>query len=344
MQYKIFFIVNMFFQLAMLNSMASGVLNTSTVKQLHSEITNGKYGKVSSVIVMQNSKVIFERYYGFSQVNTLHPISSVTKSITSLAIGICLDKGLITSIDEPISKFLPEFSTVYMEQPHKSKIVIRHLLNQTSGFDWDEWTIHYSYAGNQLVNLSHYTGNWVDYIMNLPLKTEPGNVFNYNSGNSELLKEIVCRVSGTDFIEFVNSNLLIPLGISNFYWEGYSGNRQPAWGGLSLTSRDMLKFGLIMLNNGKYGGKQIVSNSWVTSSSYMPVDAGNSRYGLHWWVNYLEATNEPFYYAAGYGDQYIFILPSKSMVVAVNAQNFTDFKFEKSIIDMFKMLVNSITN
>lgn len=320
------------------------VFGSSAMRQLSNDISNGKYGKVSSVLILKGNKVIFERYYGFSQAGTIHPVSSVTKSITALSVGICIDKGYIASVNDPISKYLPDYLSTYKTQPHKAQITIKHLLNQTSGFDWDEWNPHYSYAGNQLVQLAQYQGNWVDYIMNLPLKNSPGTVFCYNSGNSELLKEIVCRVSGTDFFDFINQNLFAPLNITAFYWESYSGNRNPAWGGLSLTTRDMAKFGSLILNNGMFGGKQIVSANWIQSTFQTTIRTDKARYGLHWWIGEFPDSHETYYYAAGYGDQYVYIAPQRNLVVAVNALNFTDFKFEQNITEMFYLIVKSITN
>jgi CubicO group peptidase (beta-lactamase class C family) len=314
---------------------------SKSTEKVHLDILNGKYGKVSGVVVYKSNRIVFENYYGFSQPNTLHQISSVTKSITSIAVGICLDKGYIQSIKTPIYKYFPDYNFIFSKDSTKKLITIEHLLNQTSGFKWDEWTIHYSYAGNPLIELSHNPNNWMDIILRLPLSNAPGEVFTYNSCNSEILKEIVCRCSGRDFAQLLVEDLFLPLDIHNYYWEHYASNREPAWGGLSLTTRDMAKIGLLALNNGTYRGKQVVSAEWMSKSTKSLVDAGKVNYGLHWWVT-MQPDGNTMIYAAGYGDQYIYILPDKAMVIAINAQNFTDFKFDKSIDNLVQELINAI--
>lgn len=328
------------FQIIYSIAIGANNFNTSKVELVQRDILNGKYGKVSSIVIFKGNRIIFEKYYGFAQSSTLHPISSVTKSITSLAVGICVDKGLIKSIDTPIFTYFPECSAIFKTDSLKSLITVRHLLNQTSGFKWDEWTVHYSYAGNQLIELSHKQNNWIESILNLPMQGIPGKEFTYNSMNSELLKEIVCRTSGFEFNDFVSDNIFKPLSISTYYWDTYAGNREPAWGGVSLTTRDMAKIGLLSLNEGVFSGKQVVSKSWIENSFSSLVEAGKVFYGLHWWAS-SQPSGEPFFYAAGYGDQFVYIFPSKNLVVAINAQNFTDHKFEKSSLELIFAILNA---
>lgn len=315
---------------------------SKNTEKVHLEILNGKYGKISGVVVYKSNRIVFENYYGFSQPNTLHPISSVTKSITSIAVGICIDKGFIKSINTPIYKYFPDYKLIFEKDSAKKSITIEHLLNQTSGFKWDEWTIHYSYAGNPLIDLGHNPNNWLEFILSLPLTNKPGETFTYNSCNSEILKEIICRSSNLDFAQLLIDNLFTPLDIHNFYWEHYAGNREPAWGGLSLTTRDMAKIGLLALNNGTFRGKRVVSDEWMLKSTSPLVNAGKVYYGLHWWVTKHFDGNTQIY-AAGYGDQYIYILPDKAMVISINAQNFTDFKFDKSIDNLVQEIINSFS-
>lgn len=315
---------------------------SKNTEKVHLSILNGKYGKISGVVVYKSDRIVFENYYGFSQPNTLHPISSVTKSITSIAVGICIDKGFIKSINTPIYKYFPDYKLIFEKDSTKKSITIEHLLNQTSGFKWDEWTIHYSYAGNPLIDLGHNPNNWMDFILSLPLTNKPGETFTYNSCNSEILKEIICRASNLDFAQLLIDNLFTPLDIHNFYWEHYAGNREPAWGGLSLTTRDMAKIGLLALNQGVYKGKRVISGEWMAKSISPQIKAGKVNYGLHWWVaQQYDGSN--MVYAAGYGDQYIYILPDKAMVISINAQNFTDFKFEKSIDNLVQEIINSFS-
>ncbi|HOP03895.1 MAG TPA: serine hydrolase [Tenuifilaceae bacterium] len=315
-------------------------INSNTLAKIDSDLRSNKYGKISSILIYNGSKIYFERYYGFTQASTLHAISSVTKSVTSLAMGICIDKGFVNGIDIPVYTFFPELNEIFEKDTLKKTITIRNLLDQTTGLRWDEWTTHYSYAGNSLIELSQNPNKWYEVILGLPLDTIPGENFIYNSGCSEVIKEIISRSSGKNFEDFVRMELLNKIGISSFHWDRYPGNGAPAWGGISLNTRDMARLGILILNRGYWMDQQIVSEAWIEESTKPMIDAGEVMYGLHWWVT-TQPDGNPLVYAAGYGDQYVYIAPDKNLVIAFNGQNFTDHKWEKNHNDLVMDLLNA---
>ncbi len=315
--------------------------NKDTLNKISNELRNGDYGKISGIVILSKSKVIFEQYYGFSNTNTLHPISSVTKSVTSLITGICIDKGFIKSIDIPIWTFFPEYKSIFEKDTLKKRITIRNLLNQTTGLLWDEWTTHYSYAGNSLIELSQSNQNWVATTLNLVLECNPSTKFCYNSGCSQVIAEILCKATGHDFEWLVSNFLFSPIGIKTYHWDSYPINGVPAWGGISLSTRDMARFGSLICNGGCLNDIQIVSDSWIEKSTSIESKNGKADYGLHWWVT-KQPNGKPLIYAAGYGDQFIYIAPDSKVVVAINGQNFTDYKWPKSIDNLIKSIYSSI--
>lgn len=316
---------------------------SSKITKLNSQIKQEQFGKVSGIIVLNNKgKSLYEQYYGFSSRYSLNPISSVTKSITSIALGICIDRGLIASIDEPIWKYFPEYSDQFGEQSFKKAITIKHLLNQTTGLKWDEWFFPYNYASNSLIALLETKENWIEKFFSLPSDTTPGVKFSYNSLSSQVIAEIVSRVSGIPFKQFVIENIFNPLHIDSFTWDEYPNNPSPAWGGISLSTPDMAKIGLLMLNNGKYKNHQVVSAEWVKNTlSVQSVFDTNTGYGLHWWVEH-QPNSTLMFYAAGYGDQYVFIVPEKELVIAINSQNFSDYHWPKPVIEIARTIANAI--
>jgi CubicO group peptidase (beta-lactamase class C family) len=311
--------------------------NADTLKKINEELKNGDYGKISGLLIFSRSRIVAEQYYGFNNSNTLHPISSVTKSITSLITGICLDKGYLKSIDTPIWKFFPEYKAIFEMDTLKKGITIRNLLNQTTGLEWDEWTTHYSYAGNSLIEMSQSNRNWIEATLKLNLVCKPSTKFIYNSGNSQIIDEILCKVTDHDFEWLVSNFLFKPLGIVNYHWDSYPINGVPAWGGLSLTTRDMARFGSLLCNHGCWNDTQIVSSDWIEKSTKIESKNGKADYGLHWWVT-SQPDGNPLIYAAGYGDQFIYIAPDKKIVIAINGQNFTDYKWPRDIDNLIKRI------
>ncbi len=318
-------------------------INRSSIREIEASIRNGDYGKVTSIVVLnRQGAILYEKYFGFSTRNSLHTISSVTKSITSLMVGICLDKGFISSIDSPIYSYFPEYKEVFEKDSTKKLITLRHLLQQTAGLNFKEWQFPYNYASNSLMAAIEENRSWVERFFYLPVDTLPGVKFSYNSLASQVIAEVLSRASGIAYDEMVREFLFKPLSIGNFLWESYAGNSLPAWGGLSLTTFDMAKIGLLVINGGIYGGRRLVSSEWVESSTAGRVRVNdNIYYGLHWWVDILPS-GKPLPFAAGYGDQYVFTAPDRGLVVALNAQNFSDFRFSKSAIDLANILLSSV--
>ena len=316
-------------------------INSDTLKKINIELRNGVYGKISGIVIFSKSRIIYEQYFGFTNASTIHPISSVTKSVTSLVTGVCVDKGFIKSIDTPVWKYFPEYNSIFEQDTIKKRITIRNLLNQTTGLLWDEWTTHYSYADNALIELSQSNQNWVETILKLPINCSPNNKFCYNSGNSQVIAEILSKATGHDFEWLVNNYIFAPLGIVNYHWDKYPENDVPAWGGISLSTRDMARLGILIANNGRVNDVQIVSNDWIKKSTSIESKNGKADYGLHWWVT-KQPDGKPLIYAAGYGDQFVYIAPDKRLVIALKGQNFTDYKWPKNIDQLIKNILSSL--
>lgn len=325
------------------NYSTSYSLNMDFLSRIESDIRNGEYGKISGIVVLDKSgKLIYEQYYGFSSKSTVNQISSVTKSITSILVGICLDQGYIKSIDIPVWNYFPEYSEIFQNDSLKKKITLRHLLNQTTGLTWEEWKYPYNYISNSLIALLETDKNWVESFFNLPIGAEPGTKFKYNSLASQVIAEVLSRASGITFEELTLKYLFQPMHINTYHWDKYPENSLPAWGGISLTTHDMAKIGLLVLNKGVYIDKQIVSGHWIEESIKKSANYSEGiNYGLHWWIG-KQPNCKPIIYAAGYGDQFVYIVPDKEVVIAVNSQNFSDYRWSKGINELVYSILSSI--
>lgn len=276
-------------------------LNPDLIQEMMNKIT---HSKIRSLIIIKNGYKVME-WFKYNEDKPSH-ICSCTKSITSALIGIALDQGLIASIEQPVLGYFPEIAP-YCSDVRKSKITIRHLLEMRAGFDWVEFprldsTMYYKMRLSQ---------DWIKFVLQTPMIKEPGEAFTYSSGNSHVLSAIINKTTSSNALEFAKENLFGPMGIKDFIWyhkEGvYEGGTM-----LKLKTIDMAKFGVLFLNNGNWFGKQLVPEVWVKESTTQKSEGHKiaSPYGYHWW------TEKDYFYAMGFGGQFIFVHPSTNTVAA----------------------------
>lgn len=299
-----------------IDTIPEGINITKLNEILQQEIEGspGKPTTTRALVVVYKGKLIAEQYtQGFSK-NTVMPAWSAAKSITGCLIGILVKEGKL-NINTPAN--IP----LWMNTP-KQSIAIKNLLQQTSGLDYTEQYLYPSEATNMLFR----KGNMADYAERLPLKYTPGTVFNYSSGNSNILSDIIKRtVAREDYASFPYTKLLYKTGM-------YSATLEPDASGMYVgssycyaTARDFAKFGLFCLNNGKWNNEQILPENWIALCT-QPVNADPyKRYGAQFWLNGFDKTDPhkhefpdvpgDMYYASGFGGQGIFMIPSKQLVI-----------------------------
>ncbi len=306
----------------------NGFLDSQIISDLLLEIDNGTYGEVNSLLIMKNDTLVLEKYFRGFEANQLHRCYSVTKSFTSALIGIAIDKGFINSVDKKIHDFFPQYTSFTNSSEQKQNITLDHVLKMAAGYEWDEWTFSYNDSRNivsQLVNSS----DWIKFMLDLPMANSPGSSFNYNSGCTVLLAGVIYETTGLRASAFAEEHLFGPLSITNYQWEeGPSGITNTGWG-LRLSTRDILKLGKLFYQKGIWEGERIISEGWVNNSTQTKI-AINSRntYAYQWWtfsgnhsyVQQLE-TNDVFY-ADGWGNQYVFVIPHLNLIVATHAENY----------------------
>jgi len=265
---------------------------------------------LTSLVVFHKDTIIKEGFYGSGGADVRQGVRSVTKSVMSILIGIAIDNGYLTSIDQTLGEFID--TSVYTITPEKSAIKISHLLSMTGGFEWDELTSVSGY--NEWV----LADNQVQYLLDKPLTAEPGQLFTYNSACTHLLSYIITKVSGMSTYEFSLQYLFNPIDVEEVDWyidkQGYCNGGS----GLIFTPHDMVKIGQLLLNHGVYNGKTIVSSDYIDMSTQMKISTGNTMsfaysYGYCWWLGQKEEID--YIFANGYGGQFIVIVPSLELIV-----------------------------
>lgn len=292
---------------------------------VNKDIIDGNFGKIHGIAVIYKQQPIIETYYNQWPREKLHDIQSVTKSVTSALIGIAIDKGFIKSLDEKLIDFYPDFQFSNSSSLRES-IRIRDLLTMSAGAEWNEQSIKYKEKGNSLTDMYAQSNAWIPYILNMPVIEKPGTKFNYNSGVTMVLGDILKRSTGMEVEEFAKQYLFAPLGIDEFEWSKYNGVTH-CGGGLSLKMSDMLKIGLVYYHEGRYNNQQVISKEWVQESLKPRLKAGDKLYyGYQWFVIDSVFSLKPLPYAAGNGWQFLFLSKEFDLVIATTGGNYGEEK------------------
>ena len=286
-------------------------VDSAILTQMHTVLTDAP---VYAVVTAKDGVIIDEYYQEDYDETSVYPFHSASKSITGALVGIAIQQGMIGSIDDPLSQYLPQVQE--QEDERKYAITLRHLLTQTSGLEWHEWGGGYS-------NWEEFRSadNWVEYILSQDLIYEPGTVFNYSTGNTHLLAAALENAVGQPLMDYAEENLFGPLGMESVVWGTDPQRIADGGNGVVMTARDAAKIGQLFLNGGVWNGKQIVPADWVeVSTSVQNNGAGDSTgsYGYQWWVR--EFGGYDTYYAFGAWGQYIFVVPELDLVTVIASE------------------------
>lgn len=321
-------------------------VNTGVLADMEKAISSGEYPNIHSVLILKGGKLIYERYFpgndehwgdDLGQVQNsrerLHDVRSISKSVVSTCIGLAIAQGKIKDVHQKVFDLLPEYSQ-YSTGP-KSDLTLEHLLTMTSGFEWNE-DLPYSDPENSEIKMTS-SPDPIAYVLSRPLESDPGKAWKYNGGTTQLLAAILEKKTGRKVDEFAREYLFKPLGIEHSEWVYYPESEMPAAAsGLRLTSRDLMKFGLLYARGGQWMGKRLLSENWVNEAMKSHIKFGSNNnvgYGYQFWVldgqTISENQNHPIYAAIGNGDQRIYIDGVKQLLVVVTAGNYNQWTIKK---------------
>ena len=328
-------------------------MDPAALKALDSEFASGKHGYIDGMLVIRHGNVVFDRSYDHDYVKLfagkdpargpynyydpdwhpwyqktdLHTLQSVSKSVTSAAIGIAIARGEISGVDVPILKYF-DASGIAALDDRKRAIRLRHLLTMTAGFRWDEDSEPYTDPRNNCAAMeaSH---DWVRYVMDLPMAEEPGTVFNYSSGVSQLLSHIILKATGRQVDAYTEVHIFRPIGIKMYYWKHTPTGLPDTEGGLYLSRQDLARFGYLYLHDGVWNGTRILPSGWIAESLKPWVSPGGMgtsgvRYGYQWWLMPYGSRGARAATCWGYGGQFLFVVPEHDLVAVFNGWNIYD--------------------
>jgi CubicO group peptidase (beta-lactamase class C family) len=307
----------------------TSLIDRAYLDTLVAEINKGTYGNVRSVLIQRNGVLLLERYFRGYNRETRHHLYSVTKSVTSALVGIAIDRGEIGGVDDEMLGFFPGYQGIANLDSLKESVTLEHLLTMTAGLEWDEWDVPYDHPDNDIAAM-YVSSDWVKYVLDLPMTDVPGTRFVYNSGVSMLLSAIVTNVSGQSASAYAAAHLFPHIGIASWTWTPAPSNPGMSIGGWGLHLRpvDLVKFGQLYLQKGRWGDRQVVSESWVEASTRPhAVISDDTEYGYQWWMysdtvvddGYIDIND--IFIGVGRGNQYLWVVPHYDLVVVSTAWN-----------------------
>lgn len=316
-------------------------------------IMNKEYKGIDGLLIAQNGNMLYEKYFNGFGKDSLHDSRSSFKSITSLLLGIAIDQGFVRNENEPVYKFFPDNKGI-ANDPVKKKITIKDLLEMRSGFDCNEWTDD----GRDCETEMSKTRDWVQFSLGLPMKNEPGKVWAYTSCDPMIISGIISQAAHMSVMEFARKFLFDPLGISNYIWTTDSAGHGMTAGSFYILPTDMLKIGLLVLNNGQWNGKQIVSAKWIEKataaaipipdnwsfvkiSRYSEAIPQQAYYGYYWYKETVKMNSwqEDVVLASGNGGQYIMVINRLHLVVVFTQSNYQNWTAKRAFEILAKYII-----
>ena len=324
---------------------------SAAIDTLISDIRAGEYGKVDAFMLIRNGYVVADErfnqdyealaadydttsyqynyyhpdWHPYYRDTALHSLQSVTKSVTSVALGIAIDRGYIEGSHQFIMPFFESYEP-YPTNEWRDSTRLEDFLTMRSGI---EWKTDVTYENSQHTTVAlEASDEWVPFVLSQPMDTIPGVVFEYNDGVSVLLGEIVRQATGTRLDQWTEENLFQPIGIDDYYWKITPNGEVDSEGGLYLATEDLARIGYLILRNGNWNGTQVVSGQWVQESTrpmitdVSPPDDGLSMgYSYQWWNPIWDSFPVFTIGGNGYGGQFLFIVPELDLVAVFNGWN-----------------------
>jgi len=299
------------------------------------------------LVIAKNGHLIAEGYFNGNSVTSRSPRASVAKSYTSALVGIAIEQGLLSGVDQRMVEFFPEFADQYVD-PRKRDITIDDMLKMRSGYPWEEQTPPY-------LSTLFSSSDWLPFLVEFPLTSDPGSQFGYSNLSVHILGIIVSRASGSGLLSFGMEHLFRAMNVQ-VSWPHDSRGYTYGCGDISVSARDMAKFGQLYLDDGLYQGTQLVPAQWVADSlqSYSTGIYGDEigtyfreiGYGYLWWS--ATVGKHRFNYAWGHGGSLIVLLHDLDMVIVATADplhgvfNETGWKKERAVIDLVGKFIASL--
>lgn len=301
---------------------ADAGFNKDSINSLTDTISKFRQRDFRGLVIIKDNKIVVENYYNTFWRNHIHDIRSAGKSITALLLGVAINDGLVTNLEQDVYSFFSKEKYPSLHEDYK-KVKLIHLLNMVSGLDAD--SDNPKTMGAEAKWMAR--DEWLSYLLSVPLSSEPGKKWVYADINAVLIGAIIEEKSGMSLRDYAKQKIFDPLEIQEFYWYTNAANQTGGAGNLYLSTLDFAKLGLLVLNKGKWANKQLADYNYMKRlmneqsaaiGDYNPLADG---YGMLWYRTKRKFGNREIDYlwASGNGGNHLVIVPKENMVVALTS-------------------------
>ena len=325
------------------SSLSEVGMDVSAIEEITDNILNDQYKGIHSMLIVRKGFLVFEEYFKGYKSDDLQHIFSITKSVSSSLIGIAIDKEFLQGVEDSVLFFFPQYN---ITDPIKQKLLLKHILTLTTGFDWDEKTYPYTDRRNSEYQMFQ-TDDWMEFVLQRPLSHNPGEIYNYNTGSVHLLSSVFKESTGLFASEFAEQYLFEPLGITDYFWntdnQGFPCTGA-THGGLMMTIRDVAKYGFLYLNDGKWNNIQVIPEYWIEESVIPRIDIDQTeKLGYLWRLGHydIDENKVNYYLSVGSGGQTLIIVPDLDLMIVFLCWNNPN---DADILIPMVLILNSILN
>ena len=309
---------------------APPALDPTRLAALEAAIASDEIKQVTSVLLLVDGEVAYERYFNETTPDTLNDVRSASKSVTAMLVGAAIGDGSLPGVQARVYDYFPAFTRQHRIDPRLRGTTLEDLLTMSSLWECDDENAFS--AGNE--ERMYVTEKWLDFTLALPVKgfapwmTRPedsphGRAHAYCTANSFVLGAVLERATGQPLADYAAKVLERPLGITERHW-----NRSPegigmGGGGTRYRSRDLARLGELVLAGGNWQGRQLIPADYVAAMvSAQATTRNGSDYGYQWWGLKLpvDGREETVWAMSGNGGNYVFVMPDRHLVAVVTSR------------------------